>query len=411
MRNPVLKRIVKFWLAGLIILQPDLAHARPVWTDVYSASPANYSLPADIPSQMKAMLEPKLAEGTVRTSFVIVEGGSQLRIRISNEEGAEPLEIAAASVAIADPGTGEPSGPLRPLHFSGGAAVTIPPGTPMLSDPVDLMTKPFQRLIVNVYLPKGAKFVGLGGGNFALAPGDQTTAQSLTSASHLSGRPLISGAAVETNQSIPLVVTMGDSITDGVRASPGALAGYPEVLAHRLEALPEAQKRIVLNAGIAGNRLLSGGWGRSALARLDRDVLRFANVRYLLLLEGINDIGLGGAPLTQLEPVATADQIIVAYRQIIARAHARGIKVIGATLTPFEGAFYYTPQKDAVRTSVNEWVRTAGAFDDVVDFDLLVRDPGHPGKLRPEFDSGDHLHPSDKGYRAMGEGIDLRVFR
>ena len=411
MRNPVLKWTARVSLFGLFILQPAMAEARPVWTDVYAASPASYSLPADIPVQMKAMLEPKHVEGTVRTSFVIVAGGSQLRIRISNEERLEPLEIAAASVAIADPMTGEPSGLPLPLHFAGGAGLTIPPGAPMLSDPVDLPTKPFQRLIVNLYLPKGASFVGLGGGMFALAPGDQTTAQSLTSATRVYGRPLISGAAVETDQDTPLVVAMGDSITDGVRSIPGALAGYPEVLAHRLDAQPGARKRIVVNAGIAGNRLLSGGWGRSALARLDRDVLRYANVRYLLLFEGINDIGLGGAPLTQLEPVASADQIIIAYRQIIARAHARGVKVIGATLTPFEGGFYYTPQKDALRTTVNAWIRTAGAFDDVIDFDLLVRDPGHPGKLRPEFDSGDHLHPSEKGYRAMGEGIDLKVFR
>ena len=411
MRSLVLKGVARIWLPVLLLVVPGLAQARPVWTDVYSASPASYSLPIDVPSQMRSMLAPKLAQGTVRTSFIIVEGGPQLRIRISNEEGAEPLEVAAASVAIADPRSGEAAGPPVALRFSGNATVTVPPGAPLLSDPVALATKPFQRLVVSLYLPKGANFVGLGGGIFTLAPGDQTMVQSFTSASHVYGRPLISGAAVETKDITPLVVTMGDSITDGVRAVPGALAGYPEVLARRLEALPAARKRIVLNAGIAGNRLLSGGWGRSALARLDRDVLRFANVRYLLLLEGINDIGLGGAPLTQLEPVATADQIIMAYRQIIARAHARGVKVIGATLTPFEGGFYYTPQKDAVRVAVNQWIRSAGEFDSVVDFDQLVRDPGHPSRLRTEFDSGDHLHPNETGYRKMGESIDSNVFR
>lgn len=400
-----------FVIAELAMLRPGIALAQTEWTDVYSASPATYSLPADIPTQMKSMVEPNAVQGTVRATFTVLGGGQRLRIRISNEEGSEALEIGGASVAIADPATGELEGAPQLLRFSGSSGTVIPPGAPVLSDALDLAVKPFQRLVVSVYLPKGTKFVGLGGGMFGLAPGDQTASRTLTSETAVLGRPLVSGVVVEAGKRIPVVVTFGDSITDGVRAKPGALAGYPEVLAHRLGALPGDRRRIVLNAGIAGNRVLTTGWGRSALARFDRDVLRFPLVTHVLLLEGINDIGLGGAPLTKLEGSATAQQLIAGYRQIIERAHTRGIKVVGGTLTPFEGAFYFTQQKEAVRMAVNQWIRTAGEFDAIVDFDAVVRDPSHPTRLLPEYDSGDHLHPNDTGYRAMGEGINLEVFR
>jgi lysophospholipase L1-like esterase len=410
MSKQILRRVA-VTIAGLSILQSGVAQARTEWTNVYSASPAAYSLPADIPVQMKPMVEPKVVQGTVRATLTVVGGGQRLRIRITNEEGSDALEIGGASVAIADPATGEPEVPPRALRFSGNPGIVIPPGAPALSDALDLAIEPFQHLVVSVYVPKGAKFVGLGGGMFALAPGDQTASRTLTGETHILGRPLVSGVVVEANAQIPLIVTMGDSITDGVRAKSGALAGYPEVLAHRLAALPAGSRRIVVNAGIAGNRVLTTGWGASALTRLDRDVFRFSNVTHLLLLEGINDIGMGGAPLTQLEAPATAQQLIAGYRQIIERAHARGIKVVGGTMTPFEGAFYFTPQKEAVRVAVNQWIRTAGEFDSVVDFDAMVRDPSHPARLRVDFDSGDHLHPNDRGYRAMGEGISLDVFR
>ena len=397
--------------AGLAMLQPGLARAEPIWTDAYSASPAAYSLPDDAPAQMKAFAEPRHAEGTVRMSFLIAQGGSRLRIRLSNEESSGPLEIGAASVGIADAATGEPTGPLLPLRFSGTESITVPAGAPALSDAVDLVTRPFQRIVVNLYLPRGAKFVGLGGGAFVLAAGNQTASPVLREPSRVFGRPLVSGAVVEAAKVVPIVVTMGDSITDGVRPTVSERGGSPGVLARRLQAQPASRRRVVVNAGIAGNRLLVSGWGSSALARLDRDVLRLGNVSHLLLLLGINDIGLGGPPLTRLESPATAEGLIAGYRQIIERARTRGIKVIGATLMPFEGAFYFTAQKEAVRSAVNHWIRTSGAFDDVVDFDMVVRDPAGPTRLRAEFDSGDHLHPGEKGYRAMGEAIDLRIFR
>lgn len=400
-------------MACALALSPAPAGAKAAvhWVEAFGASPADYVLWPDAPAQMKALAKPRTVSGTVRTSFVISAGGDQVRIRFSNEAGSEPLPIEAASVGLADPRTGEPGGPLLPVRFGGKAGIVIPAGAPALSDPVPLRTRPLDRLVVSLFTPGPAQFVSLGGSRMMLAAGDQTLAPRLENAGPLFGRLPVSGAAVSAPRQVPVIVTFGDSLTDGSRPTPIADAGYPQTLARRLAALPAKDRRAVVNAGIAGNRLLVASSGISALARLDRDALRIPGLSHILLLEGINDIGRSGGTSEAPAPVIKADQVIAAYQQIIARAHAAGVKVIGATLMPIAGSNYGTPEKDAVRKEVNAWVRTARAFDGVVDFESAVRDPAAPDRLRKDFDSGDHLHPNSAGYAAMGEAIDLNLFR
>jgi len=226
----------------------------------------------------------------------------------------------------------------------------------------------------------------------------------------MKGRPLVSGVQVLADPTPRVIVTMGDSITDGNRAQLGVLHGWPERLAQRLAKRRGGRSYSVVNAGIGGNRLLTGGWGAAGLARLDRDVLRIEGVSHLILLEGINDINMSGRSPMGTNPGISAEELITGYRQVIARAHARGIKVYIGTLTPPPSDEFFTSAKVAVRNAVNRWIRTSGEPDGVIDFDAMVRDPAVPTRFKVEFDSGDHLHPSNRGYAAMGDGIDLRLF-
>lgn len=379
------------------------------WTVAFAASPADYKLDEPLQGVVRAA-KAHPPTGTVRFALTLTTGGNAVRVRLSNEDGERPLRIEAASVALAGDQPGSASGAIKPLTFHGKTSITIPAGAPALSDPLPLATKAFDRLVVSTYLPEGLALVPLGGAGMSVAPGDQTGAATLENARNLVGRPLVSAVAVAADHPTPLVVAFGDSLTDGLRPKPGP-HGYPEELARRFAVAPAAQRRSVVNAGIGGNRVLVTAWGDNALARLDRDVLRLPGVSHMILLEGINDIGMGGPPpLGSGQPVS-ADDLIAGYRQIIARAHARGIKVIGGTLLPFKGARYFTAGGDQVRLAVNRWIRTSGEFDGVIDFEAVVRDPADPLKYRAEFDSGDHLHPNDLGYKAIGDAIDLDLFR
>jgi lysophospholipase L1-like esterase len=249
---------------------------------------------------------------------------------------------------------------------------------------------------------------------YIAGPGDFTAATAMpdAAATRLSYYWL---AAIEVDApaGTPLIVAFGDSITDGSRSTPDTNSPWPAVLATRLAADKSTAHIAIVNAGIGGNRLLSDGTlfqGVSALARLDRDVLNQPGLKWLIVLEGINDIGNGTAQLTTA-PAVTADDVIWAYRQVIARAHTQGVKVIGATLTPFEGANYFREEGEKIRQAVNDWIRTSKAYDAVIDFDAVVRDPANPRRIKPEFDPGDHLHPNDAGYKAMADAVDLKIFR
>jgi lysophospholipase L1-like esterase len=241
--------------------------------------------------------------------------------------------------------------------------------------------------------------------------GDETSGATLADAEELHSRLFLTDVEVEAVAPAQTIVAFGDSITDGHQSTHDANHRWPDLLAARLQAAPGTASIAVVNSGISGNRILHDNLGPSALSRFDRDALEKTGVRWIVLLEGINDIGASSQPPTPQDDVS-ASQIIDGLRTLIARAHAKGIKIYGATLTPFAVAEwpYYTPEGEVKRQAVNAWIRSSGAFDAVIDFDKITRDPAHPTRFLPAYDSGDHLHPSDAGYKAMADAVDLGLF-
>jgi lysophospholipase L1-like esterase len=301
--------------------------------------------------------------------------------------------------------------------FSGRPTFRIAPGAIAISDPVDLPITPMADVAVDLYLPGE---VGSGPSPLTMHNGANQTSYVSATGMHLGettltgGTPtrswyLLSRVEVSAPAQTSAIVTFGDSITDGTRSTVDANSRWPDELARRLNAQKGGSRFAVLNAGIAGNQVLGDGApgaGVNAQARFDRDVLMQAGVSHVILMEGINDIGLARQNATP-----SAEDLIAAHRQLIERAHSRGLKIFGATLTPFDGAAYFTQEGEAKRQALNQWIRTSGAYDGVIDFDAVTRDPNAPGKIKPEFDSGDHLHPSDAGYKAMGDAVDLALFK
>ena len=359
---------------------------------------------------------------TIRQTVRISAGGAQVRVRFSNEIGDVPLTIGSASIAIRAQESAVRPESLRKLTFGGANSITIPPGAPALSDPVDLDVKTLDELAVSIYLPEETKAstVHMGRTAFISGAGDYTQATDLAGAEKITTAMFLSGIYVKPARAAGVIVTLGDSITDGAASTPHTYNSWPDHLAARLaERRSRGQSMAVVNQGISGNQVLRNGAGLSALGRFDRDVLAVPGLTHIIVLEGINDIGTGGRQFpgstAPAQPMRTAEDLITGYRQLIARAHAMNppVKIYGATLTPFEGAFegYYTPEKDKVRIAINEWIRTSGEFDGVIDFDKAIQDPEHPGRMLPTYDSGDKLHPGDAGYKRMAESIDLSLFR
>jgi lysophospholipase L1-like esterase len=406
-------------------VEPPAASIKPLmaWREVFQSSPANYvgfSLETEARLSEKFKLPPSLLEqmrpqppvsGTLRFRFAVTAGGTQLRIRLSNEGRQEPLVLAGASVGPAAEGFTVEPGSLHPLTFAGKGNITIPPGAVVLSDPIALAVGAGSELMASIFLPGGYQLYPLGGATIAVAPGDQTTRDVLDDARPMYGRPVITGAEVLSTRPPQVIVALGDSITDGTRGNPKELRGWPEELARRLAAHTSGQSYAVVNAGIGGNRLLSPGSGDSVLARLDRDVLRIAGVSHIIVLVGTNDIGMSGHSVFGDNPPVTAEDMIAGYRQIIARAHGRDIKVVLGTITPFGGSLTHsTLENEDVRQAVNAWIRTSEEADVVIDFDRIVRDPVLPLTLRGEYNLGDQLHPNEAGHKAMGAAIDLSIF-
>ena len=378
------------------------------WTGTWGTAPAGPPAPANLQT---------FTDQTLRLIVHTSIGGNRVRIRVSNEFGTTPLVIGAARIGVRATGSDVAPGTDRALTFSGNASITIPPGAPVLSDPVELNVPALGDLAVSLYLPGTVEArtihnTGLQT-NYVSLPGDFTAAATLPVQRLTTAWPFLT--EVDVDSAGPSIVTLGDSITDGTRSTVDTNNRWPDWLARRLQTVRDPVSGInarlgVVNRGISGNRLLSDSpnplAGRSILERFDRDVLATAGVRYMTLLIGINDIG--NSPNTN--PIPAAD-LIAGYRQVIARAHAKGIAVFGATLTPFEGAGYYSPEKEVVRQAVNNWIRNSDEFDAVIDFDLATRDPSHPTRFLPAYDSGDHLHPNDLGYQAMGNAVPLTLFR
>jgi len=373
--------------------------------------PLTEGAPTGVPAVPSYQM-PDIADVTERQLVRVSVAGRQIRIRFSNEGGAGPLAIAGMHVAKAGADGAIVPGSDHVVCFGGQAGVLVPDGAPMLSDPIDMSVDALEELAISVELPGRVSRNGHGLWQY-ISPDLNAAAEMQLPGVRLMYVPaIVTAVDVASTSARSVVVALGDSITEGAQSTTNAFRGWPDRLAERLVASPEGRSWAVVNAGISGNRLVHYGAGPDTLARLDRDVLAVPGVKTVILLEGINDIGrafpLSPPPLSAPEPV-TADQLIAADQQVIARAHAHGIRVIGATLTPYEGAQYYSQDGEKVREALNQWIRTSGAFDGVIDFDAATRDSSDPLTFRSDYNDYDHLHPNDKGYKAMADAIDLKL--
>jgi lysophospholipase L1-like esterase len=401
-------------------LAAGAAHAAPTsWLATWGASPQASGVggpPGAVPLAIN--------DQTIRQVVRISAGGRRVRVRLSNEFGSKPLDIGAAHIAIAGEGGAIRPGTDRVLTFGGRPGATIPAGAPLLSDPVEVDAAALASLSVSLYVRGEAGACTCHGAGMQTAyvsdKGDFTGAESFPPVRKSQARAFLSGVEVSGGAPGKAIVVLGDSISDGVGSTPDANHRWPDLLAERL-AKRGGGAWGVINEGISGNRLLHDGAGVSALARFDRDVLAQPGAAYVILFEAINDIGLShlGAmrgPMAETMhamagPPVGADDLIAADKQLIARAHAQGLKIYAVTITPYGGAAYASPEGEVDREKLNAWIRTSKAFDGVIDFDAVWRDPANPTQIKAGLHAGDHLHGSDAGYRAAADAIDLGLFR
>jgi lysophospholipase L1-like esterase len=409
---------VTSWSAAAVLRpQPGTAAAQPPAQQAPQAPQAPAPPPIAINNQ------------TLRQIVHLSAGGSEIHVVLTNVFGTAPLTIGAASIAQRDKDAKIVPGSAHPLTFGGRASVTIPAGAVMVSDE-EVNSKPLPALtdlVVDLFVPddltKSASPLTIHAGanqtNYISPAGNFVGAPDLPMFTKLQSWVFLAAVQVAAPDNESAVVTFGDSITDGTRSTPDTNSRWPDELAKRLAA-KSGNVRAVINAGIAANRVVGENnapvfpfgfnAGVNALARFDRDVLAQAGVTHVIVLEGINDIG-----LARQNPSPSADDLIAAHRQMIERAHAHGLKIYGATLLPFEGAAYFSTEGEAKRQAFNSWLRKGTRregviYDAVIDFDAVTRDPANPSKILPKYDSGDHLHPNDAGYQAMGDAIDLKLF-
>jgi lysophospholipase L1-like esterase len=380
-----------------------------VTTPVAEAAPASrggpqrrFGVPAGVP---------ELNNQTIRMIARISLGGSRIRIRLSNALGGSSVKIGSAHVAIRMKDSTFAPGSDRVLTFSGKPTATLYAGQVIVSDPADLAVPALTDVAVSLYLPEPV--TELTNHTFGLRPtyvskeGNFAGAEEIVDANPITQYYWLAGIDVLAPANSATIVTFGDSITDGDQSTPDTNGMWPALLAARLQANRATSHLGVANAGISGNRILGDSSGDSSggLIRLDHDALLQPGVKWITLLEGINDITRGAR-----NPDFSADDLIAAYTQVIERAHLYGVRVIGCTLTPFGGSDAFTGRGEEIRSAANNWIRTSKAFDAVVDFDAETRDSADPTRFRKEADSPDMLHPGDAGYKLMAEAIDLSIF-
>jgi lysophospholipase L1-like esterase len=396
-------------LAPLVTL--TLAAAPAHWVSTWGASPSPQM------ADEKQMATAKLVyeNQTLREIVHISAGGDTFRIRLANTFGKQQVDIGAVHLARRGKDSEIIAATDHPVAFSGRPTISIPAGAMVLSDPIKLTAPAAADLSISIFLPKATTGAGIhysASQTSYIGAGDQTAAAAISQPSTITSWVFLTGVDVEASSETLAIATFGDSITDGAKSTNDTNHRWPDILAARLQ----GRHRAILNAGIGGNRILHDAtpsnirFGINALARLDSDVLSQAGIGYLVVLEGINDLGHAGTSAPASETVS-ADDVIAGLTQIIERAHEKGIKTIGCTITPFEGAAYFSAERETKRKAINEWIRTGKKFDGVIDFDKATRDPEHPEHMLPAYDSGDHLHPADPGYKAMGESIDLALFK
>ncbi|MBI3492591.1 MAG: SGNH/GDSL hydrolase family protein [Acidobacteria bacterium] len=425
-----MKRLLLILVAWvLLVFAPGVsgqsARAGAHWVGTWATSPVGRSAtPAPAPTTAAATSAtgrgnapaPPLVPNnqTLREIVHTTIGGDAVRVVLANTFGTGPLSVGAASVALRESGSSVVTVTSRTVTFGGKPSTTIPAGAVMMSDPVTLTVPAFADLAIDVFLPNDMSTMpvtvhsGAYQTSYASA-GNHAGEHEVPAATTTTSWYYLSRVEVRTAAPTSAIVTLGDSITDGTGSTVDANSRWPDQLARRLAAQSGGVKTAVLNAGIAGNRLLSEStpnFGINILARFDRDVLALPGATHVVVMEGINDIG-----AARENPSPGAADLIAAHRQLIERAHARGLKIIGATLTPFEGAAYFTAVGETKRQAINDWIRTGKAYDGVIDFDAAVRDPQQPTKFLPQYENRDHLHPNDAGYQAMGRAIDLALFR
>lgn len=375
------------------------------WAGTWAAAPM-------IPINDSGLLP--FSDVTLREIVHTSIAGKQVRVRFTNCYGLVPLRIGSVHIGLSAGGGGVQPSTDHPLTFNGQTTVRVPAGAEMYTDPVDMEVSAFADVAVSFYLPSQdlpnyTYHFGARQTNY-MAEGNVTSSATLEGAHKQTSWYFLDGIDVAGGNEGGAVVAFGDSITDGAASTVDANHRWPDYLARKLSQDEATAQLGVLDEGIDGNRILNDGWAQNALARFDRDVIAQSGVKYLIILEGINDIGRLSHPRTPADDVSAQD-LETGLKQLVDRAHTHHIKVIGATLTPYKGAGYYSEKGEAVREALNQWIRSSGVFDGVVDFEKVTSDPGNPQRYLPKYDHGDHLHPSDAGYEAMGNAIDLRLFK
>ena len=420
-----MRRILATFAVSIFIATSAFGQVKPsdhwvaTWATAVVARPAVLPPPAPTaappPPNAPAPPPPAITPNnqTLREIVRTSVGGTRARVMFANTFGTTAVNIGGASIALRDKESAIVAASVRKLTLNGRPAFRIPAGAVVLTDVVDLQVPARADLAIDVFVPDdlgaGSSLITFHNGanqtSYASAPGNHVGETDIQGGAITRSWFLLSRVEVVAAPRVGAIAAFGDSITDGTRSTPDTNNRWPDHLARRL-----GTGFAVMNVAIAGNRVLTegnapGGFGGNAgvnaLARFDRDVLALPGVTHVVVMEGINDIGAAQAAV---------EDLIAAHRQLIERAHARGLRIYGATLTPYEGAAYFTQEGEAKRKTLNQWIRTSGMYDRVIDFEAVVRDPNAPTKIRPEFDSGDHLHPNDAGYTAMGESVDLTLF-